>query len=254
MAKKAWVINLDRCPDNWAHMQKEWGHIFDLHRVSAVDAKALGITGADGCRQSHLQLFKQAVTSSDPYTIIMEDDIYRTAAWDTFWPKISEFLDKQYSDWDFISFDPNLTSDQPYITLQRYNGLFMRVNRFRNTGFIIYNNRFLKRTLYKLQRLKGAIDMTYTHDPLFRKLTPATLLVRQRSDRISEITGKAVTHYGDLYDKTADILLVAARNAAVTPGSDEAWPAASTTTSSACGSLLESATADRIGQTISNRP
>jgi hypothetical protein len=222
MAKKAWVINLDRCPDNWTYMQQEWGHVFDLHRVSAVDAKARGITGRDGCRLSHIQLFQQAAASPDPYTIIMEDDVYRTAAWDTFWPKISEFLDKQYRDWDFISLDPNLVHDQPHITLHRYNGLFMRVNRFRNSGFIIYNNLFLKRNLHKLQNLRGTFDMSFTHDPIYRKLTPSILLVRQRTDRISEISGKAVTHYGDLYDKTADILLVAARKAAVTPGSDDA--------------------------------
>jgi hypothetical protein len=205
MKLPAIVINLDRRPENWTYMQKEWGTLFDLQRMSAVDAREHNIPPLMACTKSHIEAFKQLVLSPDPYVIIMEDDIYRTAAWDTFWPKITAFLEKNNAEWDFISLDPNMACDE--IVFSSYNDFLVRVNRFRNTGFIIWKTSFLKQHLDEFTLLRASMDMVVTHDPRFTKLTPATLLVRQRTDRVSDITGNIRSYYDNMYDKTATMIL-----------------------------------------------
>jgi len=196
---------MDKRSDNWTYMQKEWGHIFDLQRMSAVDAQEHNIPPYAACRRSHIAAFRQAILSPHAYSIIMEDDIYKTAEWGAYWPKIREFLDNDGAEWDFISFDPNLACDE--IVFSKYNSHLVKLDRFRNAGFIIYKNSFLRQYVDEFEKATQVLDMSVTHDPRFTKLTPATLLVRQRTDRVSDITGNIRSYYVHMYDKTAAMIL-----------------------------------------------
>lgn len=91
---KILVINLDRSPDRLEHMHKvfaEQGLSFE--RVSAVDANNLSAeeimlwrqgepsfyelgAGEVGCFLSHRKCWEIAAASSEPYTVICEDDIF----------------------------------------------------------------------------------------------------------------------------------------------------------------------------------
>jgi hypothetical protein len=72
------------------------------------------------------------------------------------------------------------------------------------------------------------VDMTYPHNPAYRKLTPRFLLVRQRADKGSTTSGSPQTeYYNKYYEDSADYLAsaresVALRSAAVVGFSEAA--------------------------------
>jgi hypothetical protein len=209
---RAWVINLDRYPDNWTQMQQEWSSLFDLQRVSATDGQARGMSGRIACKHSHISLLLRLSQEDAPYHIVMEDDIFRLPDWEKHWPAIQTFLDSGRDDWDFISMDPVLGFDKPW--LRPFTNELFEVQKFRATGFIIYNASFLKKHTSELLvcwRLQTSVDMTYPHNPSFRKLTPRFLLTRQRSDKCSTTSGSAVTDYYAKYYEDSAAHLAAAR-------------------------------------------
>jgi hypothetical protein len=203
----AWVINLDRCAENWARIQRDWCDTFDLRRVSAVDAVTAGITGQAACRQSHLTLLHTlAAGSPAPYHIVIEDDVYKTAEWDTLWSQLRQFLDEGRADWDLMGLDPLLGWDSP--ALQNFTSILLQSSAFRNTGFLIYNGKSLKKLIDIVgSRGGGAIDMLMCRSPALTKVVPRSLMVRQYTDKPSTISGNPSTSfYNRWYDDTVKIL------------------------------------------------
>lgn len=203
----AWVVNLDRCTENWARIQHDWKDTFDLQRVSAVDATIVRISGQAACRQSHLNLLRTlAAAPHAPYHIVMEDDVYKTAEWDILWPKLRQFLDEGRTDWDFIGLDPFLGFDSP--TLQKFTDILVLSSAFRNTGFIIWNGLSLQKSISLLEsNTGGAIDMLICRHPAFTKLIPSTLMVRQYTNKASTISCDTdMSIYIKYYNDTVKIL------------------------------------------------
>ena len=203
----AWVINLDRCAENWARIQRDWCDTFDLRRISAVDAVAAGITGQAACRQSHLtMLHTLAAGPPAAYHIVLEDDVYKTAEWEILWPQLQQFLEERRTDWDLMSLDPLLGWDSP--VLQKFTPAVLQTSAFRSTGFLVYNgNSLMKLIDIAGSRSGGAIDMLMCRSPSLTKVVPRSLMVRQYTDKPSTISGKPSTSfYNRWYDDTEKIL------------------------------------------------
>lgn len=70
----AYCINLDRRPDRWENVQREWklfsDHPENLIRISGIDTGSL-----DGCGYSHQLCVDNAKRNHLPYVIVLEDDI-----------------------------------------------------------------------------------------------------------------------------------------------------------------------------------
>ena len=65
-----YVINLDRRTDRWTELEQEWKGIFNLTRVSAVEASP----GWVGCALSHIKVCEDAKARGDPFVLVWEDD------------------------------------------------------------------------------------------------------------------------------------------------------------------------------------
>lgn len=205
----AHVINLDRCPDNWAQMQTTWSSIFNLQRVSAIDGRAYGYSGREACRMSHIVLLKKLSSRTEPFQIVLEDDVYPTGSFSTQWPAILKFLNSGRCDWDFIVLDPIVQYENPQLDV--FTPELFTITGSRATGGIIYRTEFLKEHITTIAKARGAIDMSLTQNRAFRKLTPQQLLVRQHAGKPSLTSGtQDTTYYNDFYDNT-EAYLAAAR-------------------------------------------
>lgn len=92
---KALVINLDRNPERWAHVEAAMADVpADVERVSAVDGRLLtdkwqylsrwmylthepdkfNIMPAIGCFLSHRKCWQHVVDNDLPYALVLEDD------------------------------------------------------------------------------------------------------------------------------------------------------------------------------------
>jgi hypothetical protein len=208
MKPVAWIVNLDRRTDRWSAMVEKWSDTFELKRVPAVDGAARRLSPELCCKLSHFLLFDEL--KKTPAEIrwfpVLEDDVFKTEQWTTMWPQICEFLNsRREQDWDFISLDPFLHFDAH--GARPYGHGFVEINKFRNTGFILYSRRFIEKFERKTEPITGAIDMTFTHSPRWRKLTPSRLCVRQEPDTLSDINGRVNSHRQGFWDKTEEILL-----------------------------------------------
>jgi hypothetical protein len=207
MKPRAWVVNLDRRPDRWTDMQRKWSDVFDMERVSAVDGAARNLRPDLCCKMTHFLLFDtlKKVGPEVRWFPILEDDVLPTEAWSTLWPQICAWLDADTDQqWDFITMDPFLQFDAH--NARPYSSLFAEIDKFRSTGFIIYSRRFIERFDRKAEPIVGAIDMTFTHSPRWKKLTPVRLCARQEPESFSDINCRVNTHRTEFWDNTEKIL------------------------------------------------
>jgi glycosyl transferase family 25 len=92
----AYVINLDRAPERWAHIERSFAKKnFSLIRVPAIDGKNLTLPSADfdakgferfhgrvlnifelACSLSHLKALRAFLASNEDHAMICEDDIF----------------------------------------------------------------------------------------------------------------------------------------------------------------------------------
>lgn len=198
---KAYCINLDRKPENFEKVTKEFRGLLAIKRVSAVDGSALGISPSIALHRTVTNLFAEVIKTDEPYAIVLEDDIYRCEDFDKYWPKIFNFIHDSKNVWDFISLDFFLAFDKPILT--SYNDFLFSTTNFRSCGFMIYNINFLKKYCSELQSY-GPLDMTMTYDSRFVKLIPKSLIVRQYINKKSEINLKNDTEelYKNYYEIT----------------------------------------------------
>jgi len=200
---EAFCINLDREPQRFEMIKKEFSGILFFTRVSAIDGKKEGITGWDALHQTNVKLFNELVLTDRPYYIICEDDIYKYVNFKHYWPKIVQFINNPSNVWDFISLDFILNVDKPSIEI--YTDFLYKVGPSRATGFMIYNAKFVKNNLSYLTSA-GCLDMTMKHNPDFIKLIPHELIVKQVVNKLSETCNKN-THFLEYnYDRTVAFL------------------------------------------------
>lgn len=207
MLPKAYCINLDKDDSKMRQIYKDWSHLIDIERFSAIKASD-SITGREACAKSHQELYRKIARLDLPFVIIMEDDVYTTKNFDKrLWDRIVWFAGSQEG-WDMISLDPILGFD--CLIANKYNGLFCSIEKFRGTGMIIYKTDFVRKKLAELTNFKGAIDMSITQNTAYVKLTPCKLIVRQYTDKPSATSlASATTHYDKFWDETEKILLKA---------------------------------------------
>jgi len=199
---KAYCINLDRKPENFTRVCAEFSGILDIHRVSGIDAKQMKIEPGAAVYKTQLSVFAQAMQTQDKYLILIEDDIHRTPAFDSYWPEIVNFISTE-TGWDFISLDVFLCLDP--VRLIDYNSFLYRTTSSRSLGFMIYNMNFLRKNFHKLGIIYP-LDRTITSDPNFIKLTPKELLIRQDVKKYSDTALTDTSVYEVFYEETIKIL------------------------------------------------
>ena len=198
----AYCINLDREPDNFSKVQKEFGDFLDIERISAIDGASLHISGQSALIQTTIRLFKRIIQESkQQFAIIIEDDIYRCPDFDIYFPKICEFINNKEnaSNWDFISLDHFLNFEKPKMEI--WNDFLYKIEKSRTTGFMIYNIDFLKKNIDYLSNC-FCLDMTMKHNPNFIQLIPNKIIVKQIVDKESNTEHKNTKYYEEFYKET----------------------------------------------------
>jgi len=215
-----YVINLDRKKKDYDRFQKNWDKYFNIKRISAIDHKNCKLKGKECCKKTHLDLMKKIVLENkndDKFVIIMEDYVYPTESFDKYWNEIVYFINnKNNFNYDLIHLDILLNLDKKNNSISEYNDIFFTYSKGRNAAFMIYNKRFLKHFVnsekfnehYKKLDISLDFHGGFTFDNNLKKLTCKELIVRQYTDKISEITGDRgyIRHYDKWYDETSDIL------------------------------------------------
>ena len=97
--QKAYVINLDERTDRWNKIQETFkNRPFNLERISAVKNEI----GLIGCTISFVKAVEKAKENNLPYILIMEDDCKPKDNFDTLWPTIKDWLEKNMDKWEIF--------------------------------------------------------------------------------------------------------------------------------------------------------
>jgi GR25 family glycosyltransferase involved in LPS biosynthesis len=203
MSTDLYVINLDREPEKFDLIKKEF-HDFNVIRYSAYDARQHKCSGIMGLFNSFIGLFKELILKDIKYAIVLEDDVYKCSDFDQYWPKIKEFIETS-DDYDFIKLDNFLHFDDTSVS--NFNDLFFKIKKSRNLGFTIYNINFLKKNIEDLSKIRDNLDMTMTRNPKFIQLVPKTTLIKQYTNKYSNLSNCNVKGREKEYEKNNAFLL-----------------------------------------------
>jgi hypothetical protein len=149
-------------------MQKEWSHIFTLHRVSAIKSKKKYM----GCAQSHINSIRLAFSSfpHHSYCIVLEDDVKPLRSRDYF-ESLLEKLQKEDLGLDCLSlnstFDRTVNKEK-FKTIPFLNFFVIDPETCLMSGssFMIYSRRILDR-IDEYQRHLETTRFIIPNDRLF---------------------------------------------------------------------------------------
>ncbi|HET7286019.1 MAG TPA: glycosyltransferase family 25 protein, partial [Pyrinomonadaceae bacterium] len=129
---KTVCINLDRRPDRWERMKKEFARhgIQSVQRFPAIDGDVIEkpthwthTAGAYGCLLSHLAVVSEARDSGAANILILEDDVILDPE---FQEKFSRFIKEVPDDWDMLYFGA-LHKDEP-VKISEHVGRITKAN------------------------------------------------------------------------------------------------------------------------------
>jgi GR25 family glycosyltransferase involved in LPS biosynthesis len=205
---KAYVINLDKCTDRWEKIQKTWNGVFEVERISAVEASP----GWIGCYLSHVKAIEEAKARGDPYVLVWEDDCIPKsgrnpkvikALWDEVLPNFIKHKEK----WDIViggstaiyQAEPTLDTDLSTNTVKVF-----RLPRGATTHWTFYNSSVYDKIIeWKNTARTRTID-EYMYD-CTRVFITAPFMAEQ-SECYSFIQGH-ITNYSANFEKTEKYLL-----------------------------------------------
>lgn len=204
---KVYVINLDKSTDRWEKLQKTWNGVFDLERVSAVEASP----GWIGCILSHVKAIEQAKARGDPYVLVWEDDCIPKSSRNprlikTLWDEILPNLIKHTNKWDVIiggstaiyQAEPTLDRD-----LSTPNVKVFRLPRGATTHWTFYNaSSYDKIIEWKNGAKTRAID-EHMYD-CARVFITAPFMAEQ--EECYSFLQQKITNYSANFDKTEKYL------------------------------------------------
>lgn len=195
-----YVINLDSRPDRWNTLQSAWRGVFDVKRVSAVEAKP----GWVGCALSHIKIIEEAKARGDPSVLVWEDDCTprnrHPRAIKELWNEVSYKLSLCRDQWDVVlgatsavhggsTFNPGLSTQH----VQVYD-----LPHGFTTHWILYNSSSYDRMIeWKVAR-DIQIDVY-----LFNKFRVKVVLpfLAEQAPGFSDIESKE-TNYAEMFNRT----------------------------------------------------
>lgn len=161
--EKIYCINLDKRPDRWELVQKEFDkHEINVTRYSAVDGQTLTIPitpfetmGQLGCLLSQLDVITKAKHDNLSSVLIMEDDVVFC---DNFNEQLKLKMESLPVDWNMLFFGANHII--PPIKINEHIG---RLQRAYSAHCYAINSNVYDLILKGLERLKEPLDVTYAN-------------------------------------------------------------------------------------------
>jgi hypothetical protein len=172
----AYCINLKNKSENKDFIKKEWNEFLNINFFEALKSAT----------ESHVfllnKIWKERNNIEFP-VVIMEDDVFRKNNFTDYFNEI-----KKIKNCDYIAFDCfflKFKKDQKNI-----NKKFISLLSNRSMGMNVYYKTFFDRfnsleELNKNIKYNKTIDMHFTHDPLYIKLTPNKQVCRQIVNKTS---------------------------------------------------------------------
>lgn len=173
--KHKFLINLDRRPERLQHATEQFAKIglTGVQRISAVDAKQLGLTsdikgilpGMIGCYQSHRNILKKCLDENIDSYIVFEDDVEFVDGFNTI---VSWMLHELPADWEFIYW--GYTEHHGFGShLEQVNQYWVKPRSVWGTQcFMVRNRKTIQKLYDATEKMEMQIDEQLTH----RILTP----------------------------------------------------------------------------------
>jgi GR25 family glycosyltransferase involved in LPS biosynthesis len=170
---KAYVINLDVCPERWGRFQKCADHygITGFERYRAIEGDKCphphwwrAGNGAWGCMMTHFRLAQDAILDGLDNYLVLEDDACFSDDFTERLPKLMEEVDTLDGDWDILYLGGQhlyRETSPPW----PYNGSnhLLRCNNVNRTHALAINARFMVKFS---QHIIHAPDYIESKDPM----------------------------------------------------------------------------------------
>jgi hypothetical protein len=196
---KAYCINLKYKSDNRKFIETEWKDFLDISFFEALKSAT----------NSHVFILNEIWKNKNKIEfpiVIMEDDVFRKNNFTDYFNEI-----KNIKNCDYIAFDCfflELKKNQKNI-----NKKFVSLLSNRSMGMNVYYKYFFDRFNSLEELNKGinsnkTIDMNFTNDPKFIKLTPNKQVCRQIVNKNSTTSKKKknTNNYNNYYEKAENFL------------------------------------------------
>jgi glycosyl transferase family 25 len=158
---KIYCINLDRRPDRWKKVQKEFeiNNIKDVERYSAIDGNTLInntklLNGELGILETHYNLIKKCKEDNLNNVLIIEDDVCFTSEFKNF----EDYISKVPDDWDFIFLGGNHVYGIPPIKI---NDKVLKLNHTVSLHCVVIKNTLFDVILNILSKKTKQVDSHY---------------------------------------------------------------------------------------------
>jgi len=209
----AYVINLDERTDRWDKIQETFKNLpFNLERISAIKNE----NGPIGCALSWVKAVEKAKENNLPYVLIIEDDCKPVDKFDSLWPTIKDWLEKNMDKWEIFTggntmyaFTNDTSTIQPLCKIDDNIKLYNTI--MSTTHFICINSSAYDKFIDVKQYLTKELFQVELHAsdrwPNTQKMkiiTPVPFIAVQESSH-SNTTGK-VENYTSFFDSSEKIL------------------------------------------------
>jgi len=199
----AYVINLDKRPDRWEQLQKDWADYpeINLIRVSAIEYSP----GRVGCARSHLKLVKYAKDKKMPYILVLEDDARPTKEFKKLWKRCLRYIDDHQDEWDIFNGGTSMVS-LTRGTAEKLTKIIFKANHAFGLQFVIYNQRCYDKVLTweHIPRIleRPPIDVFYTNFFLNLVTYAVFPFIAVQREGVSNLLNK-YTDYSSIFEHTA---------------------------------------------------
>jgi GR25 family glycosyltransferase involved in LPS biosynthesis len=190
-----YVINLPESKDRWIKFQKSFQNFAhpNLIKFEAINGNDLDIKswpgnkGALGCRQSHINLLKEAKKNKFNYFIVFEDDVFIPK---NFRKKLIELLSNLNDDWDMVY----LFAENHFLKPDKITDKIIKLNNTLGMVGILYNRKCIDTVLEKIENDLRWIDSSIAdlHQTL-HVYAPSKSIVKH-NDGFSTIEQKKVNY------------------------------------------------------------
>ncbi len=183
----AYCINLKSKPQNVDFIRYEWKDFLNVKRIIALETATA----------SHYQLFRTIWADRETLKfpiVVMEDDVFRRKNFTKYWNEL-----KNIKDVDYVAFDAFFLKLSP--KEKQSNKFFLRLLKHRAMGFTVYYKHFFER-FESVEDMPSIfpIDMEFTHNSIYIKLTPREQVTRQIVSKKSTTNYKFTNNYLRYYE------------------------------------------------------
>lgn len=109
-----------------------------------------------------MRVINTMLNNSDPFVVLMEDDVTPTPAFDVLWPRMLAELLSRLDEWDVVQTGGNFAwTGLPHVTPVNCSRAFVSINASTGAQMIKFNRSVLRKASSWLSRVQQGLDSIY---------------------------------------------------------------------------------------------